>query len=794
MIAWLVSYSGIYTSDSNAMSYLYRAEALCRNIEQGIRYPMYDPMWYNGMEIVRHQPPLPIFFIALCRTVMGGNLLGGYLLFVGAIFFIGACIWLHIGKYHKRMYFGGFLGILWFFMPYNLYVLFLEGDLAKSVCVAILPLLIHGIYTYIEDNKWSGLLQTIICFFVITMCQIKFTAMIAISVVVFLVIDGIIKRRWRAGLHIVFCMVIGFLCGGVWLIPYFTADVSLNEVFSTFFQSILITLNPFYRQTDGIDTSYFGLAALIVAVLGLLFGGRKTASGFLNAILICFCTTLSIMPVLAILPIKEYMLMLRYIPIALCFILYCFVMWDSLKKPIVFTLCTLLVLDAMPSFSLVNGNFQGIASDEVLNKLGDETLLGTAKEITNQRMAFLDGDTYGANASYYISGYGKRVASTYGADNESANISRNIMLLNEAMESGSYLYIFDRCMELGNDIVEIRVSSLRHGSQDIDALKAAAAQVGYKEKEYNGEFIIFTLDISGNFGTVSKYRAIGIGPAAAELSIMFPGMEETVSDNLNDYTFEELSKYDAVYLADFTYDDLTSAENMIVDLSRAGVRVVIEASGIPADKHTGVQRFLGVETHAINFSNGYPFLYTIDGTLDCDLFPEGYSDWKTVYVNGLDECMGYIDDMGKRLEFFGTVKNENIYVVGLGIGYHHCLTGDPSTGKLLSRAMNLASDEIPERTIVPIVVDYQPDKIVIKSSQDNLNTSLSWHDTFRSNEELETRNHLTYVNSGTTEIYIVDPYLWQGLLMSAAGIALAVLFLIFIKKNPLDTAVNKKRD
>lgn len=791
LIAWLVSYSGVYTSDSNAMSFLYRAEALCRNIGQGSSYPLYDPMWYNGMEIIRCQPPLPIFFIALCRTVMGGNLLSGYLIFVGAVFFIGACIWLYIGKYHNRMYFGAFLGILWFFMPNNLYILFLEGDLAKTLCVAILPLFIHGIYIYLDENKLSGLLKTIICFFLIVMCQIQFAAMVAISIVIFLVIDGIIKRRWRAGLHIVFCMIIAFLCGGVWLVPYFSADVGSTEVFSRFFQSIFITLNPFYRQTHGINTSYFGLAAMITAVLGLLFGGRKTSSGFLTAILICLCTTLSAMPVVGVMPGHDNLLMLRFISIALCFILYGFVMWNSLKKPIFFVLCALLVLDAAPSLSLVHGNFQGIASDEVLNKLGEETLLGAAKETTHQRIAFLDGDTYGANASYYISGFGEGIASTYGADNESANISRNIMLLNEAMENGSYLYIFDRCLELGNDTVVIRISSLRHGSQDIDVLKQAAAQVGYKEKEYNGEFIVFNVDTGGSFGTINHYRAIGIGSAAAELSIMFPGLEETISSNLNDYTFEELSGYDAVYLADFTYDDRASAEELITRLSREGVRIVIEAGGIPADKHTGIRRFLGAETHAINFSNGYPLLYTIDGTLDCDLFPEGYSDWKTVYVNGLDECMGYIDDMGERLEFFGTVENENIYVVGLGIGYHHCLTGDPSTGKLLSRAMDLRADEVPERTIVPLVVDYQPDKIVIKSSQDNINTTLAWHDTFRSDKNIENRNHLMYVNSGTTEIYVAYPYLWQGLLMSAVGVALAVLFLIFIKRNPLDMTEKK---
>jgi len=37
---------------------------------------------------------------------------------------------------------GTVLGIIWFFMPNNMYVLFMEGDLARAICIAFLPLFV----------------------------------------------------------------------------------------------------------------------------------------------------------------------------------------------------------------------------------------------------------------------------------------------------------------------------------------------------------------------------------------------------------------------------------------------------------------------------------------------------------------------------------------------------------------------------------------------------------------------------------------------------------------------------
>ena len=58
---------------------------------------------------------------------------------------------------------------------------------------------------------------------------------------------------------------------------------------------------------------------------------------------------------------------------------------------------------------------------------------------------------------------------------------------------------------------------------------------------------------------------------------------------------------------------------------------------------------MGVECQDIYFQNGYPVLYTKEGELDTSLFDVDKRNWKTVYLNGLDNTMGYLYDTGVKL-------------------------------------------------------------------------------------------------------------------------------------------------
>jgi hypothetical protein len=99
---------------------------------------------------------------------------------------------------------------------------------------------------------------------------------------------------------------------------------------------------------------------------------------------------------------------------------------------------------------------------------------------------------------------------------------------------------------------------------------------------------------------------------------------------------------------------------------------------------------LGARCNDVEFSNGYPELDTNLGELDCDLFPQGYTDWNAVYLEGLDSVWGSfaVDDESSgqsstSLPFIGTVENDSIVMVGLNLTCFYSLTQDSTVASLL---------------------------------------------------------------------------------------------------------------
>ena len=161
LVVWLVKTSGIYPSGSDTMYHVYRGDYVYNAIKSGNWYPLYDPAWYNGVEILRYWSPLPAYVMAFCQYLASGSQFGAYLFYIGGVCFLGACVWPFIGRGFNRPYLGAFIGLLWFFMPNNLYALFVEGNLARSLGMIFLPVFIYVVYKYFNTQKTGYLLLII---------------------------------------------------------------------------------------------------------------------------------------------------------------------------------------------------------------------------------------------------------------------------------------------------------------------------------------------------------------------------------------------------------------------------------------------------------------------------------------------------------------------------------------------------------------------------------------------------------------------------------------------------------
>lgn len=797
MVVKIVSQNGTYPAGSDTMYHIYRGDYVYNSIKDGNWYPLYDYMWYNGVELMRYWAPLAAYFMAFCEMLAGGNMLIGYLIFVGIISVLGALSWLYIGIRMKRPVLGAFIGFIWFFMPNNLCALFVEGNLARSLSMIFLPLFIYEVSEYLKDRKVIRIPFAMISFILIALCHLGYAGMVALAVLVYCIVHMIEGYSKRAAADIVISILLSFMLIGVWLVASLNGGITSldnSENMANFFQKIVYTLNPVDRITTDYAHFYFGLAAAILAVGGMFFGYKKSRAGFVTAIITLICTATAMYPVLKILPGSQYLWMLRFISIALCMILYSFLKWDTLKKPLIVFFCVLLVLDIVPSIPLITGGLNTISitkngvsintdNDSVWDRLDmqqDNTLISKAQSITKQRIALLDDSSLGSMGAFLVSDWNNAIPAAYGAGREAANTSTNIVRINRALADGNYYYVFDRCRELGNDTVLVRLSSLEKYGVSVKDMDMAAGASGYSVAGENAAYRLYHMDTYDNWGTISKYKVIGIGSGTPLISQSFPAVEETDSDNLNDYSYEQLSQYKQVILDGFTYDDKTAAEELVLRLSEAGVKVVIYADGIPQEKKTQSQEFLGVTCSDIVFKNGYPDMDTKLGVLYPDLFPKGYATWQTVYVTGLDNTWGSVMDNGLKLDFYGTVKNDNIIVCGLNLAYYYGVSADKSVGRLLSDMMDITSAQLPERTNIELKVEHDVNGITITSDYDNVNTSLSYHDIFVSDEWLGKKNNLTYVRAGVTEITFKVPYLWQGLCVSVAGLILSVARVVVL--------------
>lgn len=825
LVVFLVKNNVAYPTGSDTMYHIFRGDYVYNSIKEGSWYPIYNSMWYNGVEIMRYWAPLTAYYMALCQMIAGGGQLAGYLIFVGSVCFFNSISWLIIGRKMNRPYLGAFVGLIWFFMPNNLLALFVEGNLARSLCMIFLPVFIYAVCEYLSERKRIYIPIIIVTFALMAMCHLGYAGMIALAVLIYCIVYMFQQGNKRAVLEVIVSILLGFMVLGIWLVASLNGGITSldnSENMANFFQKLVVTLNPLDRIKSNNSHFYYGLAACIIAVCGIFLGYKKSRTGFVTAVVILVCTTTAMYPVLSLLPGSQYLWMLRFISIALCFILYSFLKWDTLKKPLVLLMCVLLIADIVPSLTLITGgslftednkiSLSGMSSrynstsednssdtsliDDILslnmtdtseaedriNHTQNYTLISKAQSITGQRLALMDASSLGAMGAWLTADWNNGVPAAFGAGWEAANTSTNIANLNKAMAESRFYYMFDRCEELGNDTVVVRLSQLNKYTGTLDKLDEAANAVGYKLVDYNGDYRLYHLDVNGNWGTISTYEAIGIGSGASGISLRFPAVEETDSYNLDDYTFEQLSQYKEIFLDGFTYNDKEAAEELIIRLSEAGVKIIISADSIPQDKRTHTQTFLGVTCNAVKFENGYPEMNTRIGRVYTDMFPQGHTEWNTVYLDGLDTSYGSVDDNGLSLDFYGTVKNDNIIMCGLGIMNFYSMTGDKTVGRLLENMSGLTQETLPQRKIVPLTIDYTGSTIAITSNEDNVNTALAYHDIFSTAQNIEKKNNLMYIQKGTTVINIKVPYVWQGAIVSIAGIILSVVWVIALGK------------
>lgn len=789
VIMFVLKTYGNYPAGSDTYCHLYRADVILQNIRMGNLFPLYDPGWYNGVEIMRYWGPLPLYVLALTQW-LGGNMFVGYIFYIGVLFVIGALGFMALGKRLNRWWLGVFVGIIWFFLPENMKVIFYDGNIPRALINALSPLLICMIYDLTKQKSAVNLLKLSLLFTAFSFCHIGSTIILVVVLLVYLFVYSKVNKEWKTMGTVLLCVLAGMMISGIWMMPSFHgsgAGGSNNQVMEGFFQSAFVSLNPM-PAWHGQTLFYFGLSLFLLCLLGLILGNKKTLPGFATGMIIFLLTTNSAYDILSKMPFSSYLWMMRFVSTSLAFVMAAFMLWKGLKKQFLFILCLVLVLDCVPVVRyLSDGSVNEWAVEEKNDIRGEELLMNQAKAITNQRMTVFDLSSYGAFAPYYAAGVERKVPYMFGAGWEGARTAENIVMLNTAVETGCYDYVFDRCIEMGTDTLIFVIDHLQNEENDIPALIASGETFGYTVVEQNEQNILMHKETPEWFGVVTKYRYLAIGHAADEIALLYPAFEEGESDNLSEYEYEELTQYDIIYLSDFVYDDKAETEALLMRLAEEGTKIYIDMNKIPVDKQTNIQEIFGVSVQGITYNHSFPVIEYGGDSYKTSGFPESYKEWKANYLIGLEKVIGSGDINGKELAFAGTNGNDNIVFLGYNFVYYTELTKDTVARQLLDDVFGITAQQMPERTLVELDITYDINRISIKSPEDGVNTTLAdIVDIFESDKEYENRHHMITVNKGKTIIFIHYPYLGQG-------IAVTVLGMLMLAGMMMQTFIRRKR-
>lgn len=792
LVVYALTCMNFQPSGNDIWSHLYKGDIVYHNLQEGRFYQFYSEYWYNGTQLFRYWAPFSYYSVALMEFLSGGDIVVAYRYFAAFSIILGGIPWILWGRDSKRPVFATGIALLWFFLPENLRVYFCEGNMPRMMSAIVIPYVMYFLWRYLRQNKKYSLIGVMIGTSCMLLSHVMITAMLGVATFVFLLIDSRKNKDYRKAIMTMAAMGIGLLLVGIWLMPALSGGIlgmdtgssASVDVMALWSAGLTTLLNPMNRISGVTDTFYYGISVLFLAVSGILLAGKKYRAGFWVFVLILFMSTPAFLPILSKLPMSTLFWMSRFATIVYGFFLFSLLEWTTLKKKYCAIALIILAIDCIPSLNFARYD----TSTGAQTKENVEVL----KENTTYRAAVMDLSSLGSYPSWGLSTGENAVMSTFGWAWQGAVTSSNIVMLNTAFEYETYEYLFDRCVELGNDTVMIKKDIIGKRERTKQDVFAGAKKSGYYLKVETKEMYIFKKDTPKQFGVKSEYAGLALGRYANIMTMYYPAFCEGDSEYVDDYTLEELKKYRTIFMSGIFYHDKENAEQLLKDAAAAGVKIVIDVTHVQEDSSTKQLNFLGVTSQSITIQNRYPTLDYHGKDIITKDFPKDYSEWFTGYIGKVDRVLGTADYNGQELVWLGTnEENPSIYFLGLNLMYHALETEDMAVFEVMDEVLGIDRTELPTRELVPIQLRVGWNEIDIVSEEENVNTTLAYQDNFESETDIWQENNLLFVKEKSTKIKVKYPRKELGIATSLFGVlAGIILMLMEIKMNRKEIQTN----
>lgn len=769
-------------SGNDIWSHLYKGDVAYHNMQEGRWYQLYSEYWYNGTQLFRYWAPMSYYAVGILEFLSGGDIVMAYRYFAAFSIIIGGIPWILWGRESKRPVFAAGIALLWFFLPENIRVYFCEGNMPRMMSAVVIPYVVYFMWRYLRRDKRFSIIGIMLSMSVMILSHVMITAMLGVAAFVFLVFDYISNKNFQKAFKTLAAMVVGLLLVGIWLMPALSGGIMNMEssasidVMGMWMADFSTLLNPVNRISGVTDTFYYGISVLFLAVAGIFLADRKKCAGYILFVLILIMSTPAFIPFLSKMPLSTLFWMSRFATIAYGLFLFSLMEWKTLKRKYCVVAFVILAIDCIPSL-----NFSRYATPASEVAVENVTVL---KEHTKYRTALMDLSSFGSYPSWGLSTGEDAVKSTFGWAWQGATTSSNIVMLNTALEYETYDYLFDRCIEMGNDTVLIKkelIGKKEHTTKDVFA---GAAKSGFSLCAETDTAYIFKKDTPEQFGIKSEYAGLALGRYANVMTLYYPAFQEGDSDYVDDYTLEELKKYRTIFVSGNYYHEKEKAEQLLREAAAAGTKVVVDITHVQEDSSTKQLSFLGVTSQSITIQDRFPALQYGEEQIRTKDFPEEYAEWFTGYIGEVDHVLGEIEYDRQKLAWLGTNESDpNIYFLGLNLMYHALETEDTAVFSVMDEVLGVKRSELPVRHIVPIQLTIGMDEIEIRSEEENINTTLAYQDNFVSETEMWSENNLLFVKEKNTKIDIVYPKKTLGIAVSLFGVLAAVGFVIIQRRS-----------
>ncbi|MGL4772354.1 MAG: 6-pyruvoyl-tetrahydropterin synthase-related protein [Clostridium sp.] len=770
LLILVVNRNGTYPWGSDSYGHIYKANILYDSIKSGDLFLNYDPNWYNGLQPYRYWGPL-VYYILAGLNFITNNMYNAYNLYMFIVFVFSGTAFLLWGYYLDRQGLGLTLGILWMIVPYNLELLFAQGNMPFSVSIWVIPYLVYYFYRGIKEDKIFNYIMISIIMALLALDHAMLTALTGVGLFIFSVIYSMFNKTYKKCFVLLTYAFLGIFISSIWLLPALKGGIvnqdkaAATEAMIFFATPLSESINPFFRF-ESRESYYFGLSFLLISIIGVLFSRRNEKTGFIVSILVLIGTTPTVMNLIAALPFGQLFWITRLTAIALCMTFVSIMLWKSLRKSIMILFIIIMVLDS--SISIYTEAIHLPYKQDQANRID------IATNLAEQRVSMMDTSEFGSFPSYYTT-YGENSkAQIFGWAWQGATTGKNIVELNEALESNAFYTMFDRNLELGADVVVVKKDKVK----DFEELEMASNILNYEKISEDSESITYKYNVNGNFGTKVNYDGIAIGKYAPNISILFPNFITGNKQYLDDYTFEELTQYKTIYLSGIKYRNKNNAENLIRAVSANGNKIVIDVTGLDDE-------FLGIKTSTITLKNNYGEVYYKGEKVEFQDFPQDERDFSVRFLSSLpqvDESTKCI--IGSRMISY-LYEEGNISFIGLNIPYFARVTDDENAIRILEDVLGYRVNTLPQREVVPINIEYVGDKEIIIEGEEGTLVPIAALDAFKARcGNFEEYNNLVKLKTNKLTIEITYPYLKSGLIGSCVAIVLIVLLTITIKRKP----------